>query len=171
MLRKIDFEHGVLKTEDHIYRISKSISVKRYKEFELMQTEVAYGYTFKDIEKSLTQVREELNKLKFVDASVTLDNLMSGIKRGLERENNVTLKMCALFMLREDEKAADYDEALQQEKIKDWEDVDIADFFELAMNLIPGLLSAYRKISQSISKGAENLMMELLNTTEKEKSE
>lgn len=168
-LLKIDFENGVLKTEKHTYRISKSISVKRYKEFELMQTEVAYGYTFKEIDKSLTQVREELNKLKFVDASVTLDNLQSGIKRGVERENNVTLKMCALFMLREDEKATDYDEALQQEKIEDWANVDIADFFELAMNLIPGLLSAYKRISRTISKETEKLMMDLLNTGEKEK--
>jgi len=49
-LRHIDFQKGELKTEKHTYTIAKSISVEKYQEFELLQCQVAYGYSFEEIQ-------------------------------------------------------------------------------------------------------------------------
>lgn len=177
-LLKIDFEKGVLKTPLHSYRIVKSISVKRYKQFELLQSEVAFGFTFEEIFAKLSEMKTHLNKLQFVEMSVLVDNMLNGITRGIEKRTPPTLKLCALFMIREDEDVKEWNETLQQEKYEDFENagVDMMDFSELSMNLIPALLKVYNEISRTTSEGAGEMIQKIIkeslsNITEKEKLE
>ena len=167
-LKKIDFENGVLKTDTHTYRIDKSISVERYIQFELLQSEVAFGYTFDNLNKIIEETITTLNKTDFVGASVLLYNLRNSITNGLEKRKHPILKLCSLFLIREDEDAAKYDELLQNEKIEDFEKsgVDYQDFFTLSMNLLPGLLEAYKRISRTISEGAMGLIKEQMKQVE-----
>ena len=162
-LRKIDFTKGELLTDQHKYTIAKSISVERYREFELLQAEVAYGFTFDEIQKILVAAIGHLNKVDFVQAAVILDNLRNSIVSGIEKRESPIIRLCMLFLIREDENERDYSEAFHKEKYNDIikSGVDYKDFFSLAMNLLPGLLQAYKEISQATMSETEKMLNEL----------
>ena len=170
-LRHIDFTKGELKTEKHTYTIAKSISVEKYQEFELPQCQVAYGYSFEEINRILIAAIGHLNKADFVQAAVVLDNLRNSIKNGIEKRESPIIRLCMLFLIRDDENEREYSEAFHKDKYNDVVNsgVDYKDFFTLSMNILPGLLGAYKEISQATMSETAKLINEL-TATEKEKS-
>lgn len=159
-LRKIDLEKGELITEAHRYRIVESLSVDKWQEFLIIQQEVAYGLTFDEFFAIDKEIYNALNKLDFVRATSLLYNRMNAIQQGIEKRNDPILKLCTLFLIREDEDESIYNESLCKEKLDDWRNsgVDFKDFFHLAAVLVPGLLTALNEISQIITVAEEKAL-------------
>lgn len=168
-LIRIDFEQGVLKTHEHTYHIAKSLSVDRYIEFELMQSAAAYGVTFSDMHKRWCDIEDALNKVKFVEAAAIIANMKEALKAGVDKKKHIVLRVCALFLNEADEDARTFKPEVIDAKIQDWlaAGVDYRDFFQLTVNLVPGLLTVLEQTSTAISTGAKVMQeagTELLNT-------
>lgn len=142
--------------------ISDKLSIRRWKEYEKLGPRLTYGVDFESMNKQHTKAWEALNKQKFADASVIIHNLMNGIKDvNDDKRVHPCLLMCALLINYEGENAAEYDEKLQHEKIKDWEaeGLSIADFFHFALNAIQGFRETYisyiQKQAEKVSQNME----------------
>jgi len=81
------------------------------------------------------------------------------------------LQICALFLNRADEDVKVWNEAVINEKIDDWlsAGVDYQDFFQLAVRLVPGLLTILKETFQTISQMGEQ-MAEAGKSTQKTES-
>lgn len=147
-LKRIDFTTNKLVTDKHTYTLAESLSVDKYQEFLLIQQEVAYGISFEENFTVDKQIYAALNEKDFVKASALLYNKQAGIVRGIEKRNDPILKLCALFLIREDEDQTRYNKELNAEKVQEWIDggVDYKDFFQLAAVLIPSFVSAFEEI-------------------------
>lgn len=171
-LIRIDFENGILKTENHTYRIAESMSQERYEQFELLQLEFAYGFTFTELQNILTDIEKKFNTMNIVEAATLIYNLKNSVKNGIEKRIQPYMRLCGLILIREDEDITVFNELFQKEKINDLmkAGVDYRDFFALAMNLIPSLLQVYKEISQTtIKEGMELIKNQLFKATESEK--
>lgn len=151
-LIRIDFESGKLVTLKRVYTIHQNLSVERYCEFQILEKELAYGSTFKTTFDKIKKALAQINAVKFVDAVITLTDLVRGMSKVAEREPTV-LKICALFLNYEGENTAVYSKDVEDDKIKDWKEagVDMRDFFTVALNTVPGFLELYTRISRSIT--------------------
>ena len=152
-LIRIDFEKGMLQTPTRTYFIAESLSVDRYIEFEQMQAAAAYGCTFQDIAKAWQDIKDALNKVKFVEAAAIIDNMQNALTKGAEKKNHLALRVCALFLNEVDEDIRMYKQEVIDAKINDWLESGVCyeDFFRLTVSLVPGLLAAYKQILQNIS--------------------
>lgn len=159
MLKHIDFESGQIKTDNHIYRIAESLSTDKYQEFLLIQHEVAYGMNFQETSVKLNEIYEALNKVDFVKASAIVHNMLSGIAKGIEKRNDPIMRLCALFLIRDDEDETVFNEQLNKDKVMDLMSAgyDFRDFFQFAASVIPGLAADLQKIFQSISEVMEGV--------------
>ena len=162
-LIRINFEKGELITPKHRYKIADSKPVEKYIEFERLQCEVAYGYSFEEINRVIIAAIGHLNKADFVQAAVLMDNLRNSIKNGIEKRESPIVRLCMLFLIREDENEKEYSETFHKEKYNDVTSsgVDYQDFFSLAINTLPGLLQAYREVSQATSQETAKMIQEL----------
>ena len=80
---------------------------------------------------------------------------MKGIEGIVKRlEDPTALRLCCLFINREDEDRRYIDEDLITEKIEDWkkEGIDMASFFGFASATIPGLKNLYEESSRITSQ-------------------
>ena len=128
------------------YLVHDSIGIDRYEQYELLQQQIAWGIDFEGMFKKLQNLRDLLNKVQFVDASVQLENMQAGIVRKVEGRAHQVLLMCALFMNREYENTAVWDHTLALEKIADWKAANISMdfFFGFALHLVPGFTDVYK---------------------------
>lgn len=130
------------------YIIMDKISVGRWKEYEKLVPRLTFGIGFAEMFANLKKLYAALNKQQFADSSVICHNMMSAIK-DVDNEKRVhpALMMAALFINREDENPAVYDEKIILEKIEDWtkEGLDISGFFMLSLNSMKGFGDAYRE--------------------------
>lgn len=151
-LKRIDFEKGEFTANGTIYRIEGALTIERYAELQILEKEMGYGLTFKGMYEKLQSVYNQVNKMKFADAAVNLNDLIRGISKIQEREPTV-LKICALFINAEDEDRTQYSQDMVNKKIADWkaEGIDMRDFFTVASNSVSGFLEIYRKVTQTIS--------------------
>lgn len=172
-LINIDFEKGVLKTPKHKYKISKSLSLDRYMQFELLQPQAAYGITFNDFFEQDKKVIEHLNKTEWVNAATIVMNRQEQFRHLNDKRRHAMIQICALWLNREDEDLKTFDQTISDEKIQDWLEsgVDYKDFFRLAVNLVPGLLEASQEVFQIISgaMGQVEETAQLLNELAKSK--
>lgn len=151
-LKRIDFEKGKFTANGKTYTIEGALSIERYAELQILEKELAYGFTVKDIFKKLKQLWEFLNKMKFAEAAVLIRDMMAGATRVGERTPTV-LKICALFINTDDEDRATITQEMINKKIEDWkaEGVDMRDFFQVASSSIHGFLEVYESVSRIIS--------------------
>lgn len=151
-LKRIDFEKGTFTANGKAYRIEGALSIERYAELQLLEKELAYGFTVKDIFNKLKLLWDYLNKLKFAEAAVLVRDLMAGATRVSER-TPTTLKICALFINTEDEDRGTITQEMINKKIEDWkaEGIDMRDFFSVASSSINGFLEIYKSVSRIIS--------------------
>lgn len=152
-LLRIDFETGKLVTAKRVYTVHHFLSVGRYCEFQIFEKELAYGSTFKTTFDKIKKALAQMNALKFVDACITLTDLVRGMIKVEEREPTV-MKICALFVNYEGENLAKYDKDNEADKIADWKEagVDMRDFFTVALNTVPGFLEIYGKLTHNITE-------------------
>lgn len=148
-LKELDLSQKKFLANGKTYHIRKSMSFKRFREYEKLQIEVGYGSNFIQIYENVKQAYELVNKSAFADTAVKLYNILSGIKN-IESRQMPALKICALFINAEDEDENTINDEMIDEKIADWEaeGYDIFPFFQLAVNSIPDFSIAYKVVSQ-----------------------
>lgn len=150
---KIDLTKESFKAKGKTYKIYSTLSIARFIEFEKLQAEVGFGFTFDQFFNKLKDTYEALNKGKLADAAVKVHNMLTGIADKIDRRKHPVLMLCALFICEEKEDRSKYDEKVMTQKIQDWQEegLEIQDFFTLAFNFVSGFIPAYNEISQSIS--------------------
>lgn len=156
-LKRIDFEKGKFTANGKTYTIEGALSIERYAELQLLEKELAYGFTVKEIFNKLKQLWDFLNKMKFAEAAVLIRDLMAGATRVAER-TPTTLKICALFINTDDEDRATITQEMINKKIEDWkaEGLDMRDFFQVASSSVNGFLEVYQSVTRIISAQEEN---------------
>lgn len=149
------------------YKVTTSLSVTRWIQFEISQVELGFGVSFSDMVRTLNKIYADANKGKLADVAVTTYNALNGIKTRLEDRTHPVLKICSLFINYEGEDVGQWDEDLAKEKQADWmaEGMPMDYFFQFALNAVENLLTVYGEISLSTSKFMEK-MSEQMTTSE-----
>jgi hypothetical protein len=153
-VKRLDFDLDVWDLNGNKYYIEPNISAIRYKYYEKYSTELAYGNDFESINNTIGKIINMFNDDQDVQAKAGLYNLYTSMENSVKGKSDRAFRMCSLFLLREGEDPKEYDEKLEKEKINDFikSGVSYVDFFRLAFNLVPGLLSALENDSQKDSK-------------------
>lgn len=148
-LKTIDFSKKYFECDGRKFYLKDTLSFNRYRELQKLVLEFGYSATFVDIFKNLRTAWDHLNSLKLGDASVTIHNIMYGIKN-LEEKYDPALRLCALFIDEEGEDSTVYDEGKMREKIDCWSrECAVTPFFQLAANLVPSWINAYKIVTQN----------------------
>jgi len=148
-LKTIDFTKKYFECQGRKFYLQDSLSFNRYRELQKIIIESGYSATFVDLFKNIKTAWDFMNSLRFGDAAVTLHNIMMGVKN-LEVKDDAALRMCALFIDEEGEDGTVYDEGKMREKIDCWaKECAVTPFFQLAANLVPSWINAYKIVTQS----------------------
>ena len=161
-LKKIPPDAKEFTANGNRYRVVSSLTVSRYEDFELFQLEVAIGRSFESIQQSINHAYRLCNRVVkgeevFADLAIVLRDLSIGATLAGTRTPHAVLKMCALFLVRDEEDLRSCPNELIEDKINDWreEGIDMGYFFTFALLTIPGFLAAYRSASRDTSSGKE----------------
>lgn len=145
-VKSFDTKGNQFVANGHNYYISEKISVRRFREFEKLVPQLTFGVGFNEMYAALGKAYKALNDKRNADAAVIVHNIMSGIKDADDESRfHPALHTCALVINREGEDTGKYDKALQEEKIRDWEEegLNMLDFFTLALTSINGFRETY----------------------------
>ena len=153
-VKRLDLSKSEFEANGNKYYIEQDITTERYRWFEKYSIELAYGADFETHHKSIGSIINLFNDGKDVQAKSGLYNIYTSLQNRIENRTDRALKLCSIFILREGENPATYEEKIEREKINDWtkEGYAMNDFFTLAFNLIPGLLNALQEDSLSSSE-------------------
>lgn len=140
------------------YRVVSSLTVSRYEDFELFQLEVGIGRSFEAIQQSINHAYRLCNRVVkgeevFAELAIVLRDMSIGAALAGTKTPHAVLKMCALFLVRDEEDLSRCPNELIEDKINDWreEGIDMGYFFTFALLTIPGFLQAYRSASRATS--------------------
>jgi hypothetical protein len=140
------------------YRVVSSLTVSRYEDFELFQLEVGIGRSFEAIQQSINHAYRLCNRVVkgeevFAELAILLRDMSIGASLAGTHTPHAVLKMCALFLVRDDEDLSRCPNELIEDKINDWREagIDMGYFFTFALLTIPGFLQAYRSASRATS--------------------
>jgi len=151
-LRSIDFSQKHFECGGRKFYVKDSLSFARYRELQKLNLEFGYSATFHDTFKNIRTAWDFLNQTKLGEAAVILHNIMYGVV-ALDDKDDPALRLCALFIDEEGEDVTVYDEGKMREKIECWSrELNVAPFFQLASNLVPGWMPAYRVLIPDSSK-------------------
>lgn len=151
-LKRIDFESGKFVANGTEYIIEGALSIERYAELQLFEKELANGMTFQTMFDKLQSLYSKLNKQKFADCAVELNDMIRGYAKLQEREPAI-LKICTLYINAKEEDRRTWNADMMNAKIADWktEGIDMRDFFAVASSSIGGFSEVYRKVTRIIS--------------------
>jgi hypothetical protein len=150
-LREINFDLKHFECDGRKFYVRDSLSFNRYKELQKLNLEFGYSANFAETFKQIRTAWDHLNNLKLAEAAVVLHNVMYGVV-SLDEKDDPALRMCALFIDEEGEDATVYDEGKMREKIECWsKELSVAPFFQLAADLCPNWINAYKIVSQNTS--------------------
>lgn len=129
------------------YLVYPDLSVERFEQYEILQCQVSWGVGFQELYDSIVQAFNLLDKGRPASAGVVLNNVLTGVGRGLEKRTSPALLLATLFVVREGENLATWDETLAIEKINDWkaEGYAAADFFSFAFYCVRGWELRYKQ--------------------------
>ena len=159
-VKRLKLEDNTFMANGVKYYYSSRMCIDRFMEFERLQAHVGFGKDFKHIHEKLVKCYNHLNKNELADGAVIVHNLVNGIAMNLEKREHPMLEMCALFINREDEDTAVFDEDMNKQKIADWkkEGYSVEDFFQLAFNFVEGFIPIYNDLIQNISEEVEEVV-------------
>lgn len=151
VLKKLDPTKRSFIANGKEYFIESNLSIARFHDYQILDKEAGFSMTFGNVFEALVEVRKLMNSIKFVDASVKLENLMTGMAK-LEEKEHTLLKMCALYINTKEEDRGEITADQMSEKINDWKnEYEIEGFFSLALNSVSGYLENYKAMHQIIS--------------------
>jgi hypothetical protein len=150
--RIIDPALGEFTANGRRYTICQTFTIERYAIYQKLERELGYGMTFKSMFDRVNLALAQLNKMKLVDAIVTLNDLQRGMSIIEEKEPHV-LRVCALVFNRDDEDVRVITEDMITEKIKDWkaEGLEMDGFFRYALLTLDGYKERYQSVTRIIS--------------------
>ncbi|WP_313418832.1 hypothetical protein [Sphingobacterium multivorum] len=134
-LKQISIEEKSFKANGKTYFIEAGdISIERWSKYEEFSLELQYGISQIDMFKNWKNVTELANKLLFSDIAVLANNMQNGMLGIFERQN-VSLKICALFINEEKENRGVISDDMITAKLEDWakEGLSVGPFFQLAL--------------------------------------
>lgn len=134
------------------YIVYPSLTARRFEVFERLQVEMEHATTLSAFRGEVAGAYELLNKSKFADAAVKINNLLNGAARIENGQPHPLLLICSLFICPAEENQAEWSEAEATEKIKDWAGVDIAFFLASAKRLLSRFITDYATDSLNISE-------------------
>ncbi len=149
-LKKLDPQERSFVANGNKYYISSELSVARFHEFQILEIEAKMNMTLKDAMTKMAQIWQMLNKNEIGNGLVEFHKLMEGMREVGHREH-VLLRICALFINRENEDLSKVSEDLISQKIEDWSEYEVNGFFSLALNSTNGFFKDYNKMLQIIS--------------------
>jgi hypothetical protein len=151
-LKRIDFEAGTFTANGVNYTIEGTLSIERYAELQIIEKELAYGFTVKSLFDKLKVCWDLLNKMKFAEMAINLNDMMRGVAKVQERQP-IILKICALFMNAPDEDRRTITVDMINKKISDWkaEGIAMQDFFQAASSSVNGFSEIYETVTRIIS--------------------
>ncbi len=154
-LKRLDLTKPRFEANGVWYNIEGGLSIERFCEYQILEKEAGFGVSFKSLFQNLKKLHGLMNDVKFVEASVLLDNMMRGVAK-LEEKQPTLLKMCALFINADDEDRSVITEDMIAKKINDWKaEYDVRDFFQVALNTMDGFLEIYDSVTRIISESTE----------------
>lgn len=133
------------------YIVESTLSVNRYIEYQQLELMAGVGMNFQEVIRGLNEVKEQMNKAQFVDASVKLHNMIIGIADIPRKEPNL-LKLCALFINEENEDRSTITPERISQKIEDWGEYEAEGFFVLALTSINGFIDHYKRMHQAFTE-------------------
>ena len=150
MKKEIDFSKGEFEANGVKYFIDYKLSIARNREFERLQARLGFGTDFKTLHDNIGKAINLINGGKQVEGHAMLYNIYEMIAHKLEDRYDPALLICALFINKEGEDLAKYDEKLDKAKIDDWEKegLKMNDFFAFALNLLDGFIAKWKELSQ-----------------------
>lgn len=139
------------------YYITKKLNVVRYVEFQTLSLSLAYGVNFQQFYNNLNDLKKILddipkNKKTFTDAVMYLHGLQTSILDSSQTKFDVSLYLCTLFIVSEDEDITSWSMEEADNKIKDWVQYDSQDFFFLCHHFVSGLVDEIKKLESSINR-------------------
>jgi hypothetical protein len=107
------------------YRVVSSLTVSRYEDFELFQLEVGIGRSFEAIQQSINHAYRLCNRVVkgeevFAELAILLRDMSIGASLAGTHTPHAVLKMCALFLVRDEEDLSRCPNELIEDKINDW---------------------------------------------------
>lgn len=151
-LKKLNPNERVFVANGNKYYISSELSVARFHEFQILEIEAKINLNLKDIGVKLAEIWKMRNTNRIADADVALWKIIEGIEQVGYREH-VLLRICALFINRENEDLGKINEDLVSQKLDDWAEFESGGFFTLALNSTNGFFKDYNAMLQIISGG------------------
>lgn len=152
-IKALDLNQLSFQANGKTYYIEGAITIERYAQYMIYEKELAFPTNLKGVFDKLNTLYDMLNKQKFADCAVLVDNLRTGIVK-VEEKEPVAAKICALFINYEGEDRSHFSEDMVVKKIADWnaEGIDFKSFFLLASNFVTGYTEIYNSVSRIISE-------------------
>jgi hypothetical protein len=156
-LRTVNFDEKRFDCDGKTFYLKDSLSFNRYRKLQEFMLEFGYSATYQDIFNNLKEAWEKLNALKLGESAVIIHNVMNGITK-IEAKDDVSFRLCALFLDETDEDPTIYDEGRMKSKIECWaKELDVMPFFHLAASLVPGWTTDYLlSIQNGLKEMAKN---------------
>ena len=151
-IKELDFSKP-FQANGKTYRVKSMLSVTRWIQFEITQSELGTGLSFDEMVKKWQTVYELANKMKFADIAVLAHNTLSSVATRIEERTHPVIKMCSLFCNYEGEDETRWDDDLIKEKQADWEaeGYSMQSFFQLAFSAVENFSQVYDEISDFTS--------------------
>lgn len=150
-LKRLDMSAQSFEANGTTYYIESGMSIERFCEYQILEKEAGFGISFRKMFENLKALHALMNNVKFVEAAVMLDNMMTGVAKMEEKEPTM-LKICALFINTKEEDRSIINNDMIVKKIEDWKkEYDVRDFFTLALNTVDGFLEIYANATRIIS--------------------
>jgi hypothetical protein len=129
------------------YFVESTISRKRWVYYLRESPKLAFGQTVEEIFNTFLEIYNITNEEGFRrgDIAVLARDAMKGIEGIANREDQVIVRLCALFINAEDEDRRDINEDMISRKIADWDarGIDMQSFFQFALAFIPNFKNLY----------------------------
>lgn len=133
------------------------IGIKRWSMYEKLRFSLGVGRTFKDLAEVLETVELTIAAdgdfaTQRRDAILLLNSLRKAVIETSEERYNIAFYICTLFMVREGENLADWDEMEADDKISDWqkEGYSEQDFFFFALLGVEGFKAVFKKQQKKV---------------------
>lgn len=149
--KRIDFTKDTIPAAGKHYRVMRDLTIARFKELEKLEVELFYGVNMEQLFNKLREVYTDLNKSKPADAAIKVHKLMEGVADRVDLREPAALRLCALFLVTDDEDTTLWSDALAEQKIKDWQEEGYVmdDFLSLAGSVVPGFIASYNAVLQN----------------------
>lgn len=152
------------------YIFCEELTVYRFWQFERYKKQLEMGANLVDIYNLLAKCYDKIPLImrdpkEGVEISYEIRNVLSGLN-DLNKRIPVAFYMSTLFWNKEGEILSEWDEAMAEEKISDWniEEIDSAFFLETCLPYIKDFLVNYRNTIQNylkIEEEEDNLITSL----------